>query len=86
MRSLPSARQQVQFLLATHERCLTASKGKTARIWMTPPVASNIIATACKMLRDRDATDLSIHYGIEVKDPICTGDEPAPDPSRIIGR
>ena len=67
-------------------RVVTASEDKTARIWVTPPVASNIIATACKMLRDYDATDLSIHYGIEVKDPICTGDEPAPTPSSIIDR
>jgi hypothetical protein len=38
------------------------------------------------VLGDRDTAGLSTRYGIEVKDQICTGDEPAPDPSRMIDR
>ena len=31
-------------------RVVTASKDKTARLWIAPPVAPDIVATACKML------------------------------------
>ena len=61
-------------------RLLTLS-GNTARIWRAPPIAPNIIATACKMMRNHDVSGLAERYGIEIKDPICTGGEPAPDPS-----
>jgi WD40 repeat protein len=68
-------------------RVATASDDKTARIWNAPPLAPNIIATACKMLgSNEDTTGLFTRYGIDVKDPICTGNEPAPDPSRMIDR
>ena len=67
-------------------RVVTASADKTARVWIAPPVAPDIVATACKMLLDHDTAALSTRYGIDVKDPICTGDEPAPDPSRMIDR
>ena len=46
---------------------------------MAPPLAPNMIATACKMLGgNHDTAGLFTRYGIDVKDPICTGDEPAP--------
>jgi WD40 repeat protein len=68
-------------------RVVTASRDSTARVWLAPPVAPNIVAAARKMLgSNRDTADLSARYGINVKDPICTGDEPAPDPSRMIDR
>ena len=62
---------------------LTAS-GEAARVWLAPPVAPNIVATACKMLRDHDTADLSTRYGVEVKDPICIGTAPSPDPALTI--
>jgi WD40 repeat protein len=62
-------------------RLLTLS-GNVARLWSAPPVAPNLIATACKMLgANRDTAGLAQRYGVEIKDPICTGNEPAPDPS-----
>ena len=66
---------------------MTASDDKTARVWKVPSIAPNIVATACKMLgSNHDTADLAIRYGIDVKDPICTPDVPAPDPSRMIDR
>ena len=65
-------------------RVLTASQDKTARLWISPPVAADIVATACKMLRDSDTSGLPARYSIVIEDHICTGDEPAPDPSRMI--
>jgi WD40 repeat protein len=65
---------------------VTASADKTARVWTGPPLAPNIVATACKMLGDHDTANLSTRYGIDVKDPICTGEEPAPDTSYRIDR
>jgi len=66
---------------------VTATAGKSARMWAAPPVAPNFIATACKMLGSNHGTaGLKERYGIDVKDPICTGDEPAPDPSRMVDR
>jgi WD40 repeat protein len=63
----------------------TVSKGKTSRVWVAPPAAPNIVATACKMLGcNRETASLSTRYGIDVKDPICTGVEPVPDPSLMI--
>jgi hypothetical protein len=35
---------------------------------------------------NEDTTGLKERYGIDVKDPICTGEESAPDPSRMIDR
>jgi WD40 repeat protein len=67
-------------------KVVTASADKTARVWTAPPLAPNIVATACKMLGDHDTANLSTRYGIDVKDPICTGEEPAPDPSYRIDR
>ena len=65
-------------------RVATASDDMTARIWNVPPPAPNIIATACKMLgANHDTTGLLTRYGIGIKDPICTGNEPAPDPSLV---
>ena len=65
---------------------VTASDDHAARVWIAPPFAPNIVATACKMLSDHDTAGLITHYGISVKDQICTGNEPAPDPSRMIDR
>jgi WD40 repeat protein len=67
-------------------RVVTASADKTARVWTGPPLAPNIVATACKMLGDHDTANLSTRYGIDVNDPICTGEEPAPDTSYRIDR
>ena len=67
-------------------RIVTSSSDKTARLWIAPPMAKDIVATACKMLADRNPTELLTRYGMDVKDPICTGDEPAPDPLRMIDR
>jgi WD domain, G-beta repeat len=61
-------------------KVVTASEDSTARVWIAPPVAPGIVATACKMLRDHDTASLFTHYGIEVTDPICAQDPPAPDP------
>jgi WD40 repeat protein len=67
-------------------RLLTAS-GKILRIWRSPPVAPNIIATACKMLgSNHDTAGLAARYGIEIKDPICAQDAPAPDSSLMTDR
>jgi WD40 repeat protein len=52
------------------ERVATASSDGTARVWIAPPVASNIVATACKMLLDQDTSGLSARYRIDVKEPI----------------
>ena len=68
------------------ERVATASGDKTARVWVAPPVASNIVATACKMLLDQDTSGLSTRYGIDVKAPICKQEAPAPAPLRTINR
>ena len=66
---------------------IVTASGNTARVWNAPPVAPNIISTACKMLGNNHGTaDLSARYGIDVKDPICAQDPPAPDPSRMIDR
>jgi WD40 repeat protein len=65
-------------------RLVTASWDRTARVWRAPPAASNIITTACKMLRDHDVSDLSSRYGIEITNRICGPDAPAPDPSLMI--
>ena len=63
------------------------SQDKTARVWIAPPMAPDFIATACKMLgKNQDTAGLLTRYGVDVKDPICTGDAPAPDPSRMIER
>ena len=67
-------------------RVVTASADKTARMWIAPPIARDIVATACKMLLDHDTAALSTSYGIAVEDPICAGDEPAPDPTLMIDR
>ncbi len=67
-------------------RVVTASDDDTARLWVAPLIAPNIVATACKMLRDHDTAGLFDRYGIDVEAPICTGNEPAPDPSRMIDR
>jgi hypothetical protein len=53
---------------------------------MAPPIAPDIVATACKMLGDHDTAGLFTRDGIDVKDPICAGDGPAPDPSTMIDR
>jgi WD40 repeat protein len=60
-------------------RVLTVS-GNIAQLWTAPPVAPNIIATACKMLRNYDPSGLAERYGIEIKDPICTPSAPVPEP------
>jgi WD40 repeat protein len=66
-------------------RVVTASYDKTARIWLAPPVAPNIIATACKMLgSNHDTNGLSEGYGVRIADPICGPDTPTPDPSRMV--
>ena len=36
--------------------------------------------------RNQGIADLSTRYGVDVKDPICTPGEPAPDPTRMIDR
>jgi WD40 repeat protein len=64
----------------------TLSDDNTVRVWRIPPVAPDIVATACRMLRNNDPADLFTRYGVDVKDPICTGEEPAPDPLRMINR
>jgi hypothetical protein len=60
--------------------------GKDLYLWVAPPVAPNIVTTACKVLRDRSTAGLLERYGIELSDPICSGDEPTPDFSRMIDR
>lgn len=40
-------------------RILTASEDKTARVWMAPLIAPNIVATACRILRDHSTGDLA---------------------------
>jgi WD40 repeat protein len=68
-------------------RVVTASEDKTARVWKAPPLAPDIIATACKMLgSNHDTAGLSTRYGIDVKDPICAQDAPPPDPARMVDR
>ena len=68
-------------------RVVTASKDKTARMWIAPPIAPNIVATACKMLgANHDIDVLWTSYGVKVKDPICQPGAPAPDPSRMTDR
>ena len=67
-------------------RVATASDDKTARVWLAPPAAPNIFATACKMLGDHDTAGLSARFGIAIDDPICGPDVPAPDPKRMIDR
>ena len=42
--------------------------------------------TDFQMLANHDTAGLSAGYGIDVKDPICTDDSPAPDPSGMIDR
>ena len=69
------------------KRVVTASDDGTARVWRAPPIAPNFVATACEMLgSNHDTAGLFARYGIDVKDAICTGEEPAPDPSRMIER
>lgn len=64
---------------------VVAVYGKPARVWIAAAVASNIVASACKMLgSNHDTADVFTRYGIDIKDPICGPDTPAPDPSRII--
>jgi WD40 repeat protein len=66
---------------ADGKRVLTVS-GNSARLWTAPPVAPNIIATACKMLgANHDVSGLTARYGIEIKDTICAPDAPAPNTS-----
>jgi len=66
---------------------VTASEDKTARVWIAPLAAPNFVATACKMPgSNHDTAGLFTLYGIDVKDPICAQDAPAPDPSRMIDR
>jgi WD40 repeat protein len=62
-------------------RVLTVS-GNSARLWTAPPVAPNIIATACKALgSNHEVSSLTARYGIEIKDPICAPEAPAPKTS-----
>jgi WD40 repeat protein len=66
-------------------RVVTVSVDKTARVWMAPTWPPNIIATACEMLgANHDTGGLADRYGVKIKDPICTADAPAPDPSLMI--
>ena len=66
---------------------VTVSEDKMARVWIAPPVAPDIVAAGCEMLgRNQGIADLSTRYGVDVKDPICTPGEPAPDPARMIDR
>ena len=66
-------------------RIVTTSGDNSVRIWTAPPSAPNIIATACKMLgSNHDVSGLAARYGVEIKDPICAQDAPAPDPSLMI--
>ena len=59
----------------------TVSAGQTARVWRAPPLAPNIIATACRMLGgNHDVTDFRTRYGISVTDPICGPNTPPPNP------
>jgi WD40 repeat protein len=72
---------------ADDARIVTASRDNTAQMWRAPPNAPNIIATACTMLgSNHDTAGLSERYGIEVKDPICASDAPAPDPALMTDR
>jgi hypothetical protein len=61
-------------------RVVTASTDKTARVWTGPPLAPNIVATACKMLGDHDTANLSTRYGIDVKDRFVPGKNRHPTP------
>jgi hypothetical protein len=66
-------------------RVFAVSDDNTARVWAAPPVAPNIIATACKMLgENHDTAGLTARYGIEIKEPIWTSDAPAPDRSLSV--
>ena len=62
-------------------RVVTASDDKTARVWNVPSIAPNIVAIACRMLgTNHEMGGFSTLYGIDVTDPICTPDVPAPTP------
>jgi WD40 repeat protein len=56
---------------------IVTASGNTARVWIAPPVALSIVATACKMLGDQGVSNVAARYGIEIKDPICAEDAPA---------
>ena len=60
-------------------RVMTASDDRTARVWIAPPsrpTSSRPHARCSAATTTRPAS--STRYGIDVKDPICTGNEPRP--------
>jgi energy-coupling factor transporter ATP-binding protein EcfA2 len=60
-------------------RILTWSDDNPARLWDISRLPDgNLVEVACKMLPDRDTSELKDSYGIAISEPICGPDTPAP--------
>jgi WD40 repeat protein len=60
-------------LMKDATRIVSWSDDHTLRLWNAWP-KGNLLEVACALLpiEDRDASNASRHYGIKIKDPICT--------------
>ena len=63
------------------KRIVTASDDKTARVWDVSTIPKgNLFQIVCAWLPDHDLTGVAKDYGLTNLDPICTGEEPLPEP------
>ena len=64
-------------------RVVTGSDDGTARLWDVRWPQGPITAVACRLLHDKEVTNLADRYGVRIQDAICDPGMPAPDLARL---